>query len=167
MQMNFNKTRSIEVRFVIGPQNILFAGVCVRFFSPEIVWAGAEKGLINTHSYTPSLITLCNSMTQTATSAARPNMAQCRKTATPTCPPVQAAFVSACKLHGSLFPARSLPCWHYRYVYIYRYRHKQLVLHRQHSVYIQRPRVVAYLVKLSRLKKTGKSMCQVPSQPDM
>ena len=33
MQMDFNKTHSILIRFVTGPENILFAGVCVHFLS--------------------------------------------------------------------------------------------------------------------------------------
>ena len=36
---------SIESRFVAVPSNILFAGVHVALFSPEIVKAGAVKGL--------------------------------------------------------------------------------------------------------------------------
>ena len=36
---------SIESRCAIGPENVLF-GMCVRaFFSPEILHAGAVKGL--------------------------------------------------------------------------------------------------------------------------
>ena len=52
--MDFHKTHSIEVKFVTGLQNILFASMCVHFFSPEIVRAGAMKGLINTQRYTES-----------------------------------------------------------------------------------------------------------------
>ena len=37
----------LKVDFVIGPSNLLFAGVCVcALFSPEILGAGAVKGLI-------------------------------------------------------------------------------------------------------------------------
>ena len=43
--MDFHKMHSIEIRFYIGPENILFAGVCVLFLSPEILRAGAVKGL--------------------------------------------------------------------------------------------------------------------------
>ena len=40
---------SIQSRFVIGPSNILSAGVCMcALFSPEILQAVAVKGLINT-----------------------------------------------------------------------------------------------------------------------
>ena len=45
--MIFIKTRSVESRRVIGPENVLC--VCRRVsasFSPEIVQAGAVKGLI-------------------------------------------------------------------------------------------------------------------------
>ena len=42
---------SIENRCVIGPENILFAGMAMRTaFSPEILQAGAVKGLNNTLS---------------------------------------------------------------------------------------------------------------------
>ena len=39
------KLRRIESRFVIGPSNILFAGMYVVLFSLEILQAGAVKGL--------------------------------------------------------------------------------------------------------------------------
>ena len=45
--MDFLKTYSIQIRFVTGPKNILFTGVCVCIlFSPEILQAGAGKGLM-------------------------------------------------------------------------------------------------------------------------
>ena len=43
--MDFHKTYSIQIRFVIRPENILFAGVCVHLFSPEALRAGAVNVL--------------------------------------------------------------------------------------------------------------------------
>ena len=43
--MDFNKTHSIQIRFVTGPENILLAGVCVHFFFLEMLGAVAVKGL--------------------------------------------------------------------------------------------------------------------------
>ena len=39
------KTHNTESRYVIRPENILFAGICVHFFNPEVLHAGAVKGL--------------------------------------------------------------------------------------------------------------------------
>ena len=36
---------SIEIRLVVGPENILFAGVCVHFFSPVILQAWGREGV--------------------------------------------------------------------------------------------------------------------------
>ena len=41
----FIKTLSTESRWVIGPENILYAGACVHLSNPEILQAGAVKGL--------------------------------------------------------------------------------------------------------------------------
>ena len=38
---------SLESRGVIGPENIPFAGASVHIFRPEILQAGAVKGLTN------------------------------------------------------------------------------------------------------------------------
>jgi len=41
-----SKCTVLKVDFVTGPSNILFAGVCISaLFSPEILQAGAVKGL--------------------------------------------------------------------------------------------------------------------------
>ena len=50
------KTHSTESRFVTAPENILFGGVRV-FFSPEMLQAGAVKGLITFSVRTYSLLT--------------------------------------------------------------------------------------------------------------
>ena len=34
------KTHSIEIRFVIGPEIILFVGVCVQFSARKFYWLG-------------------------------------------------------------------------------------------------------------------------------
>ena len=47
--MDFYKTHKIEIRFVIGLENMLFADVCVcvcAIFSPKCLQARAVKGLI-------------------------------------------------------------------------------------------------------------------------
>ena len=42
----FIKSHSIESRCALGPENILFSGSCVHFFSPaEILHARTVKGL--------------------------------------------------------------------------------------------------------------------------
>ena len=43
---------SIESRCVMGPTNILFAGVSVHLSAPKIVQAGALKGLIINSQFT-------------------------------------------------------------------------------------------------------------------
>ena len=43
--MDFHKTYNIEIKLVIGPENTLFAGVCVHFFSPEILRVWGREGV--------------------------------------------------------------------------------------------------------------------------
>ena len=42
----FIKTHNIEIRFVTGPENRLFIGVCVQFSACKFLQAGAVKELI-------------------------------------------------------------------------------------------------------------------------
>ena len=48
------KMHNPKSRFVIGPSNMLFAGVYVCTFHPENLQSGAVKGLIITYNYEDS-----------------------------------------------------------------------------------------------------------------
>ena len=43
--MDFRKTHSIEIRLGIGPENILFAGVCMNFSAWKFYGLGQRMGL--------------------------------------------------------------------------------------------------------------------------